>query len=96
MPPDMQTRWPSPANESRSSCTTAALTGLHKFLNGGIEAEYREPICPGDVITSVTQLAPYEERQGRLGLMLFTRVQDTWTNQQSQFVKRSISTQIRY
>lgn len=65
-------------------------------LNGGIEADYGVPIRPGDVITSENRLAAYSERSGRLGLMLFTVVEETWTNQRGELVKRQRKTQIRY
>jgi hypothetical protein len=51
---------------------------------------------PGDVITSVRSLAGYSEREGRLGLMLFTLSQDVWTNQDNEVVKTTKSTLIRY
>ncbi|HEY0807388.1 MAG TPA: MaoC family dehydratase N-terminal domain-containing protein [Pseudonocardiaceae bacterium] len=70
--------------------------GLTTVLNGGMSAEYGEPIRPGDVITSVNRLADYSERTGRLGHMLFTVLADTWTNQRDQFVKRTRMTLIRY
>lgn len=70
--------------------------GLRFQLNGGIEAEYLEPMRPGDVITSERRLHGYAEREGRLGLMLFTTVEDTWTNQRGEVVKRQRQTGIRY
>jgi N-terminal half of MaoC dehydratase len=48
------------------------------------------------VITSVTRLAGYRERSGRLGLMLFAVSEATWTNQRDEWVKTSRSTLIRY
>jgi hypothetical protein len=70
--------------------------GLKHQLNGGIETEYGMPIRPGDVITSVRRLADYREREGRLGLMLFTISEDTWTNQDGDVVKTTRNTHIRY
>lgn len=70
--------------------------GLSFMLNGGIRAEYGARIRPGDVIKSVTRIASYHERQGRLGLMLFTVTEDTWTNQRGEIVKCSHHTLIRY
>jgi len=49
-----------------------------------------------DVITSVQRLAGYSERDGRLGRMLFTDLESTWTNQRDEFVKRATLTLIRY
>ena len=65
-------------------------------LNGGLAAEYGAPIRPGDVITAVTRLAEYRERPGRLGLMLFTVSETTWTNDRDEWVKATRSTLIRY
>jgi hypothetical protein len=54
------------------------------------------PIRPGDVITSVTTLDDYAERESRLGVMLLTVMLDTWTNQKAETVKESRMTLIRY
>jgi hypothetical protein len=70
--------------------------GLKFMLNGGLSVEYGVPIKSGDVITSVRTLGEYTEREGRLGLMLFSRTIDTWTNQDGEFVKRTTGTLIRY
>jgi hypothetical protein len=70
--------------------------GLRFELNGGVEVEYGVRMRPGDVITSVSRLGGYSEREGRLGLMLFTVSEDTWTNQAGQVVRRARATQIRY
>ena len=61
-----------------------------------MEVEYGVRMRPGDVITSVRRLAEYQEREGRLGLMLFTTTEDVWTNQDDQLVKTSRSAVIRY
>jgi hypothetical protein len=71
----------------------APVTNL---INGGTEVDYGVRMRPGDVITSVSCLAGYSEREGRLGLMLFTTTEDTWTNQRSETVKTSRLTLIRY
>jgi hypothetical protein len=67
------------------------------LLNGGLSATYTGVgMRPGDVIRSVTTLAEYRERSGRLGLMLFTVTEDRWTNQAGEPVKSAQSTLIRY
>jgi hypothetical protein len=66
------------------------------MINGGRVATYGEPMRPGDVITSVNRLTDYFEREGRLGLMLFTVSTDTWTNQRGDTVKTEVATYIRY
>jgi hypothetical protein len=70
--------------------------GLKFMVNGGLETDYGAPVRPGDVITSIRRLGPYDEREGRLGRMLFGRTEDTWTNQRGEFVKRVVNTIIRY
>lgn len=70
--------------------------GLKFQLNGGMEVEYGVRMRPGDVSTSVRRLAEYREREGRLGLMLFTVTEDNWTNQRDELVKSSKTTVIRY
>ncbi|WP_236792027.1 MaoC family dehydratase N-terminal domain-containing protein [Amycolatopsis sp. GM8] len=70
--------------------------GLKFQLNGGLEVEYGTRMRAGDVITSVRRLGEYSERDGRLGLMLFSRTEDTWTNQDGELVKKTVSTLIRY
>ena len=73
-----------------------ASPGLKFMLNGGMEVEYGVPMRPGDSITSVNRLAEYTERTGRLGLMVITISEDTWTNDRDEVVKRTRSTLIRY
>jgi hypothetical protein len=70
--------------------------GLKYQLNGGMEVDYGVRIRPGDVITSVNRLLGYSEREGRLGLMLMTTTEDTWTNGDGNVVKKSRMTLIRY
>lgn len=70
--------------------------GLKYQLNGGLEVDYGVLMRPSDVITSVSRLAEYRERPGRLGLMLITTFADTWTNQRGELVKTTRLTLIRY
>ena len=70
--------------------------GLQFMVNGGIEVEYVTPMRPADVITSSIRLAGYEEREGRRGHMLLSKMEDVWTNQRQEIVKRCRSTLIRY
>jgi hypothetical protein len=82
-----------PSPEQQLGIEGPELSGL---INGGLAIEYGARMRPGDVITSVSRLAEYREREGRLGLMLFTVVDHTWTNQHDEFVKLQHSTIIRY
>jgi hypothetical protein len=66
-------------------------------LNGGLEHRYTEvKIRPGDVITSTSAIVDYEEREGRLGLMLFTTLESRWVNQHAELVTTQRITMIRY
>jgi hypothetical protein len=70
--------------------------GLTFQLNGGMICEYGVRMRPGDVVTSVSRLGGYHERDGRLGRMLFTVMTSTWTNQDGEVVKTLDNTLIRY
>jgi hypothetical protein len=51
---------------------------------------------PGDTITSRPAIVDYSEREGRLGLMLFTTSESRWSNQQDELVRIDRMTLIRY
>ena len=68
------------------------LTGI----NGGQTDTYGAPQRPGDVITTRNRLQDFNEREGRFGLMLYMFSETEWTNQTGAFVRRRISTSIRY
>ncbi len=70
--------------------------GLRRRIRGGMEANYGERMRSGDVIAAVRSLAGYDEREGRLGRMLLTTIEETWTNQRSERVKEYRFTFIRY
>ena len=70
--------------------------GLKFQLNGGLSAEYGVRMREGDVITSESSVGEYSEREGRLGLMLFSRSISTWTNHNGEMVKRTAGILIRY
>jgi N-terminal half of MaoC dehydratase len=88
----------SAATDADSTERSLGIEGPHLVnqLNGGVSVEYGVPIRPGDVITSVTRLGDYTERAGSLGLMLFTPLETTWTNQRGDVVKQSRLVLIRY
>jgi len=70
--------------------------GLRFQLHGGLSIDYGSPIAVGDVITSVATLAGYTEREGSLGLMLMTAIDEVWTNQRGEFIKHARLNIIRY
>ncbi len=65
-------------------------------LNGGQTDTYGVPMRAGDVIRSRSRLKEWNERQGRMGLMLYTFTETEWTNQNDEMVRNRISTGIRY
>ena len=65
-------------------------------LNGGQVETYGAPQRPGDVIAERGRISHFQERQGRFGLMLYVDVETEWTNQAGAFVRRRISTYVRY
>ena len=65
-------------------------------MNGGQTDTYGVPMRPGDVVKSRSRLQDWNERQGRLGLTLYTFTETEWTNQNDELVRRRISTGIRY
>ena len=65
-------------------------------LNGGQVETYGAPQRPGDVIADRVRVQGFHEREGRFGLMLYVDVENEWTNQAGVFVRRRVSTFIRY
>jgi hypothetical protein len=67
------------------------------IMNGGIEYVHGARMRPGDVITSgLTKLVEYRERETRMGLMLFSVSETTWTNQKDEMVRITRGTLLRY
>jgi acyl dehydratase len=65
-------------------------------LNGGQTDTYGVPMRPGDVIRSRTRLKEWNEREGRMGLTLYTYTETEWRNQDDELVRTRISIGIRY
>jgi hypothetical protein len=65
-------------------------------LNGGQLETYGTPQRPGDVISDRLRIQDFQEREGRYGLTLYVNVENEWTNQAGEFVRRRISTFVRY
>ena len=70
---------------------------LRRGLNGGLDVTFTGvPMRPGDVIISTSAIIAYDEREGRLGHMLFTTTENRWVNQRDEVVKIERMTLIRY
>jgi len=67
-----------------------------RALDGGSDWEYFVPIRPGDRITVQSKLVDLREAAGRLGPMVFTVVETTYTNQFGEVCVVQRSTGIRY
>ena len=71
-------------------------TPFYRLLDGGSQWEYFEPIRVGDRITAVATIVEMSERTGRLGIMLLTTIDFTYTNQLGEVVATQRNTLIRY
>ena len=69
---------------------------MKRILNGGTEIEYFGDICAGDVLTSTSHTAAFEETKGSLGEMLITTSKTVYKNQDGKVVAISTGTGIRY
>jgi hypothetical protein len=94
-PPDFNPfAWPV---ERPQRPTGGAVRGRGRTgLNGGQTDTYGAPMRPGDVIRSRSRLKDWNERQGRMGLTLYTYTETEWRNQNDDLVRVRISTGIRY
>ncbi|MGE0665014.1 MAG: MaoC family dehydratase N-terminal domain-containing protein [Sphingomonadales bacterium] len=61
-----------------------------------IRARHGVPIRPGDVIRCVWKITDYMEREGRMGLMLYTTLSQEMTNQRGEWVRTVDSVFARY
>ena len=67
------------------------------LLQGEIRARYGESgMRPGDVIHSATSITEYSEREGRMGLQLYTTLSEVLTNQRGLWVKTVDTVFVRY
>ena len=68
---------------------------VNRVMGGGSDIELGEPVRPGDIITVNKKIADVYAREGRSGILYFTVMEITYTNQKGQFVAREKSTLIR-
>ncbi len=81
-------------NASRGPRTGPARQG---GLDGGIERKYTGiEICAGDSLTAVTKVVSIDERPSRLGTLIITRRETTYTNQNGEVVCRAYGTILEY
>jgi acyl dehydratase len=66
-------------------------------LDGGREFQYTGvEICAGDVLTAVSKTVDISERKSSLGMMMITRRETTYTNQNGEVVARVYGTALQY
>src|SRR4051794_28826159 len=66
-------------------------------LDGGVERKYTGvDICAGDVLSAVGKIVDISERPSRLGMMVITRRETTFTNQNGEVVCRAYNTILTY
>ncbi|MGE0878288.1 MAG: MaoC family dehydratase N-terminal domain-containing protein [Acidimicrobiia bacterium] len=68
----------------------AVLQGEKRVTYSGVRMR------PGDVIELRQFISEYFEREGRMGLMLYTTITDTYTNQRGEHIKNLDTVFVRY
>ena len=67
-----------------------------RILDGGSSWEYFHPVRANDAITAVGKVIDINERNGRMGLMVFMTTEISYTNQFNGLVATQVNTTIRY
>ena len=61
---------------------------VSRTVGGASSVEFGEPARPGDVITVVKKMVDVYSKEGKSGLLYFTVVETTFTNQKGELVAR--------
>jgi N-terminal half of MaoC dehydratase len=70
---------------------------LRAILQSRVIATYSPvPMRPGDVIRSDSAITEYFEREGKMGLQLYTTTSNNWYNQNGEWIKRLDTVFVRY
>jgi hypothetical protein len=70
---------------------------LRAILQSRVIATYSDvPMRPGDVIRSETAITDYFEREGKMGLQLYTTTSNDFYNQDGVWIKRLDTVFVRY
>lgn len=67
-----------------------------RMLNGGVKFHFIQPMRPGDVISGRWRVQDATEREGRMGQMLYIKLERELRNQHDELVRTRIDTVIRY
>ncbi len=100
-PPPKATAATSVGSSSRSGDFESAMgvspPPYRAVLQSQVIATYSGVrIRPGDVIRSESSITEYFERQGKMGLQLYTTVSDNLYNQRDEWIKRLDTIFVRY
>jgi hypothetical protein len=89
--------WPVDRPPPPKRLERAGVAGVgQRVMNGGQTDTFGVPMRPGDVTSESRALVNWEEREGRLGLTIFSYTEIRWTNQHDELVKSRTSVGIRY
>lgn len=78
-----------------SSALPPVPTPLHRVLNGGTEAEFRQLLRLGDVVHAQARYVDLQERHGASGPMLLVKTEITYKNQHDDVLAIVTMTVIR-
>jgi len=65
---------------------------VSQTVGGASDVEFGEPVRPGDVITTSKRVADVYCKEGKSGLLYFTVIETTFTNQNGELVARERAT----
>ncbi|GAT14640.1 FAS1-like dehydratase domain-containing protein [Mycolicibacterium thermoresistibile] len=90
--------WPVTRGDDGPSALVMPAPGEpgQRMLNGGVAFQYGVPMRPGDVIRGRWRIKDATERAGRLGQMLYIRLERQLHNQHDEWVRTRVDTLIRY
>ena len=89
-------------NPGGSGRRTAGPAGIgfsipyKRVLNGGTDYEYFDTVCAGDMLTAVSAITDFVDREGSMGPMLVTTRETTYTNEDGKVVAKMRGTTIQY
>ena len=97
-PPGFQPTYSFPVKIApmRADAGPRMPSGFTRFMNGGDEYEFFQPIQAGDVLYVTRRLGDLYEREGRMGKMLFTVNETVFRNEKKETVLIQRSTTIAY
>jgi len=68
---------------------TISRFGYGRTLDGGIEYDFYHPVCAGDILSALPKAKDIYERETKTGKMIFSIVETTYTNQNSDVVAKA-------